>query len=40
MSAVHVDGRVRLAAQRLEELTADEAQAASVRTVAAARLRG
>ena len=28
-------GRVRLAAQRLEELTADEAQAASVRAVAA-----
>ncbi len=40
MAAVHVDGRVRLAAQRLEELAADEAQAASVRAVAGGRLRG
>ncbi len=39
MAAVHVDGRVRLAAQRLEELAADEAQAASVRAAASARLR-
>jgi len=36
----HVDRRVRLAAQRLEELAGDEAQAASVRAAAAARLQG
>jgi len=35
----HVDRRVRLAAQRLEELAADEAQSASVRAAAAARLK-
>lgn len=35
----YVDRRVRLAAQRLEELVADEAQAASVRAAAGARLR-
>jgi HEAT repeat protein len=39
LAAVHVDGRVRLAAQRLEELAADDAQSASVSSVAAGRLR-
>ncbi len=39
LAATNVDRRVRLAAQRLEELAADETQAASVRGVAAARLR-
>jgi hypothetical protein len=39
IAAAQVDRRVRLAAQRLEELAADEAQAASVRSVATARLR-
>lgn len=40
LATTHVDRRVRLAAQRLEELIADEAQAASVRAAAVARLRG
>ena len=40
LAASHVDRRVRLAAQRLEELAGDEAQAATVRAVATARLRG
>jgi len=39
IAAAHVDRRVRLAAQRLEELAADEAQAPSVRSLAAPRLR-
>ena len=39
LAAIHVDYRVRLAAQRLEELAADEVQAASVRAATAARLR-
>jgi hypothetical protein len=38
LAAAHVDRRVRLAAQRLEELAGDEAQAASVRAAAAERL--
>ena len=38
LAALHVDRRVRLAAQRLEELAGDEAQAASVRAAAAQRL--
>ncbi len=37
-AATHVDRRVRLASQRLEELRGDEAQAASVRAAAAERL--
>lgn len=40
LAAIHVDRRIRLAAQRLEELAGDEAQAASVRAAAAGRLRG
>jgi hypothetical protein len=39
LGATHVDGRVRLAAQRLDELAADEVQAASVRAAAAQRRR-
>ena len=39
LACAHVDRRVRLAAQRLEELAADEAQAAAVRAAALARLR-
>ncbi|MDP1847855.1 MAG: hypothetical protein Q8K79_08690 [Solirubrobacteraceae bacterium] len=39
LAVTHVDRRVRLAAQRLEELAADEAHAASVRAAALARLR-
>jgi hypothetical protein len=39
LGALGVDRRVRLAAQRLEEFAGDEAQAASVRAVAAQRLR-
>ncbi|MGH2943835.1 MAG: hypothetical protein ACRDLN_13780, partial [Solirubrobacteraceae bacterium] len=39
LAAVHVDRRVRLAAQRLDELAHDEAQATSVRSATAARLR-
>ncbi|MDP2712592.1 MAG: hypothetical protein Q8O56_15365 [Solirubrobacteraceae bacterium] len=39
LAATHVDHRVRLAAQRLDELTADQAQAASVRLAADGRLR-
>ena len=39
LAAIHVDRRVRLASQRLEELAGDEAQAASVRSVAAERMR-
>jgi hypothetical protein len=35
LAAAHVDRRIRLAAQRLEELTADDAQAPSVRHAAA-----
>lgn len=35
LAAAHVDRRIRLAAQRLDELTADEAQAPSVRRSAA-----
>jgi hypothetical protein len=38
LAATHVDRRVRLAAQRLEELAADRAQAASVRAAARQRL--
>lgn len=38
LAALHVDRRVRLAAQRLEELAADRAQAARVRAAAAQRL--
>lgn len=38
LAALHVDRRVRLAAQRLEELAGDEAQAARVRAAAAQRL--
>ena len=38
LGAAHVDRRVRLAAQRLEELAADAVQAASVRAAAAQRL--
>jgi hypothetical protein len=38
LGALHVDRRVRLAAQRLEELAGDEAQAARVRAAAAQRL--
>ena len=34
VAAAHVDRRIRLAAQRLDELTADHAQAASVRVAA------
>ncbi|HVF77296.1 MAG TPA: hypothetical protein VNA28_03280 [Solirubrobacteraceae bacterium] len=37
LAAMHVDGRVRLAAQRLEELERDAAQAASVRAAATER---
>jgi hypothetical protein len=40
LAATHVDRRVRLASQRLEEMAADRAQAASVRAAAAQRLRG
>ena len=40
MAAIHVDRRVRLAAQRLEELAADEAQAASVRAARAGGCAG
>lgn len=40
IAATHVDRRVRLAAQRLDELATDGLQAASVRAAAAARLRG
>ncbi|HEV2774773.1 MAG TPA: hypothetical protein VGV90_04210 [Solirubrobacteraceae bacterium] len=40
LATTHVDRRVRLAAQRLEELAGDEVQAASVRAAATARLRG
>jgi hypothetical protein len=36
IAAAHVDRRIRLASQRLAELVADEAQAASVRRAAAA----
>ncbi|MEA2189516.1 MAG: hypothetical protein QOK16_4527, partial [Solirubrobacteraceae bacterium] len=36
LAAGRVDRRVRLAAQRLDELAADESQAASVRHAAAA----
>ena len=39
LAATQVDRRVRLASQRLEELGADEAQAASVRAAAVERLR-
>lgn len=39
LAATHVDRRVRLGAQRLEELAADRVQAASVRAAAARRLR-
>jgi hypothetical protein len=39
LAATHVDRRVRLAAQRLAELAGDGAQAASVRSAAAERLR-
>jgi len=39
LAATHVDGRVRLASQRLAELAGDRAQAASVRAAAAERLR-
>ncbi len=35
LAATYVDRRIRLASQRLEELAADEAQAASVRRAAA-----
>ena len=37
LAATHVDRRVRLAAQRLEELADDDVQAASVRAAAAQR---
>ena len=40
LAASHVDRRVRLAAQRLDELAGDRAQAASVRAAAVQRLRG
>jgi hypothetical protein len=40
LAATHVDHRVRLAAQRLQELTADRAQAASVRVAAHRRPPG
>jgi hypothetical protein len=40
LAARHVDRRIRLASQRLEELVGDEAQAASVRAAGAERLRG
>jgi len=40
LAATHVDRRVRLASQRLEEFAGDEAQAASVRAAASARLLG
>jgi hypothetical protein len=40
LAVTHVDRRVRLASQRLEEFAGDEAQAASVRAAASARLRG
>ncbi len=39
LAAAHVDGRVRLASQRLEELARDDAQAASVRAAATERVR-
>ena len=39
LATAHVDPRVRLALQRLQELAGDGAQAASVRAAAAARLR-
>jgi hypothetical protein len=39
LAATHVDRRVRLASQRLEELGRDEAQAGSVRAAAVERLR-
>jgi len=39
LAATYVDRRVRLAAQRLDELARDEVQAASVRAAAAAALR-
>ncbi len=40
IGAAHVDRRVRLAAQRLQEFAEDEVQAAVVRAAAAQRLRG
>jgi hypothetical protein len=40
LAATHVDRRVRLAFQRLEELAGDRAQAALVRAAAVERLRG
>ena len=39
LAAIHVDRRIRLASQRLQELAGDEAQAASVRAAGAERLR-
>ena len=38
LAAIHVDRRIRLASQRLEELAGDDAQAASVRAAGAERL--
>jgi hypothetical protein len=39
LAAIHVDRRIRLASQRLVELAGDDAQAASVRAAAVARMR-